>query len=93
MTFRRSARVVGRRSLSPRVSELPLEVGAMRVFRWRAGPYVTLQLRSALAEPVGELGASAAWCSSRVRARSTTYSGRASSKPPHAISGMYGSAC
>lgn len=66
MTFRRSPRVVGRRSLSPRVSELRLEVGVRPVFRWRAGPYVTLQLRSALAEPACELGASGALRALRV---------------------------
>lgn len=38
----RNARIVLRRALSPRVSELVLEIGGTPPFRWRAGQYLTL---------------------------------------------------
>jgi CDP-4-dehydro-6-deoxyglucose reductase len=44
-TFR--ARVVEKRHLSPRVSELTLELAGLRPFRWRAGQYVVLGLQAA----------------------------------------------
>jgi NAD(P)H-flavin reductase len=51
----RIARIIKRRALSPRVSELTLELGGEPPFRWRAGQYLTVHSGAGVTQPTEPL--------------------------------------